>query len=75
MDNIQKGLIFLFAAIGIYIFYSIVMYKLDVMATEAKAKIESVSADIEWESYQNLKSFHGQENNAVEAGTQDTVLP
>ncbi len=75
MDNIQKGLVFLFAVIGIYIFYSIIMFKLDVMATETKAKIESVSADIDWENYQNLKSFHNQENNNVEAGAQDVVLP
>ncbi len=55
MDNLQKGLIFLFAAVGIYIFYTIVMFKLDVMATQTKARLENTSTDMKWKDYQGIK--------------------
>ena len=75
MENIQKGLIFLFAAIGLYIFYSVIMYKLDVMATETKAKIEETSSDMQWEDYRNLKNSQGQEGEDSTADDQNETLP
>ncbi|MFA5059415.1 MAG: hypothetical protein WC676_02170 [Candidatus Omnitrophota bacterium] len=55
MDNIKKALTFLFAIIGLLIFYTVMMVKLEVAAQQTQAHIQQLSADLNWEDflYQN----------------------
>ncbi len=51
MDNIKKALIFLFAVIGLFIFYLVIAVKIEVMAQQTQAKVQMMSASVEWEGY------------------------
>ena len=70
MDNIQKAVVFFFVAIGLFIFYSVIMTKLEVMAHEAKAKVEKLSADVDWDSFRYQKAVQSV-IEAKEATAQD----
>lgn len=52
MDNMKRALIFLIGAVGIVIFYSVMMVKLDVVAEQTKARINKLSSDLAWEDFQ-----------------------
>ena len=51
MDDIKRALIFLFSVIGLFIFYMVIMVKIEVMAQQTEAKVQKVSADITWEDF------------------------
>ena len=62
-DKVSRGLTFLFAVIGIGIFYFVLMTKLEVMARQTEAKVHKLSADLAWEDYlygQALQKTAGQ---------------
>lgn len=51
MDNIKKALIFLFALIGLFIFYLVITVKIEVMAQQTEAKVQTTAAGVAWEGY------------------------
>ncbi len=51
MDTIKRILIFLFSLIGLFIFYIVIMVKLEVMAQQTEAKVQKMSADVTWEGF------------------------
>lgn len=51
MDNIKRALIFLFAVIGLFIFYLVIAVKIEVMVQQTEAKVQLTSASVEWEGY------------------------
>ena len=47
----------MFAIIGLVIFYSIIMVKIDLAAKEADAKLKKISADVSWHGFLYKKTM------------------
>lgn len=59
MEGMRKSLTLLVTILGLVLFYSVVMLKLDVVREEASARIERLSSDaVDWESYTNPQTVH-----------------
>ena len=50
-DFLQKALVFLFGAVGMGIFFLIILIRLDVMTKQAEADTKVFSAEGDWEGY------------------------
>ncbi len=50
-DFLQKAFIVLFGAIGVGIFFLIILLKLDIMTKKAEADTKNFSAEADWEGY------------------------
>ena len=57
MDDIKKTLTLVFTVIGILIFYSVIMAKVEVMSREAEAKLKKVEADVVWHGFLYKKAI------------------
>ncbi len=71
MDNLRKALTFLFAAIGLVIFYWVILVKVEVMAEQTKAHVEKTSAVLGWEDYLYDRALDAaaQEHKSFKANT------
>ena len=58
-DNIKKALTFLFLNIGIFIFAAVIFAKLDAMSHKVQAEVQTLSADLDWESFQYHQTVQG----------------
>ena len=67
-DNLRKALTFFFVAVGLWIFYVVVMTKLEVMTEETKAKVLRKSAEDSFEDflYQKTVDSIAEEKNSRE---------
>jgi len=51
MDDLKKALTFVLTIVGLIIFYSVIVVKIDIMAHETNARIQKLSADISWHGF------------------------
>ena len=51
MDNLKKALTFLSLSLGMLIFATVILVKVDVMAKKAEADSRALSADLDWEGF------------------------
>ena len=74
-DNIRKAIMFIFLVIGIGIFYTILMTKLEVMAEETNARVQKSAADIAWGDFLYQKATEARiKSRETQAEDPDTVL-
>ena len=50
-SNINSSLGLLFVFIGVYIFYTVIMLKIEIVGQQTEAYIQKVSSELEWEDY------------------------
>lgn len=56
--DFKKALAFGLCILGLLIFYGVLTTKLDVMADQARANVEKISSDAQWESLLYKKAIH-----------------
>lgn len=55
-DDLQRTLIFVLTVVGIFIFFSVLLIRIELMASQTEAKINLLSAQMDWDHYLTRKA-------------------
>lgn len=70
-ENIRKAVAFVLAVVGLLIFYTVLMMKIETFAHETNAKVQRLSSEFVWEDFRHQNTVH----SIIEKNERESVNP